>query len=33
MLNVPDMILKKKYKTKYSVFCQVYVPDEHIECS
>ena len=27
------MILKKKYKTKYSVFSQIYVPDEHIECS
>ena len=23
--NVPDMILKKKYKTKYSVFSQINV--------
>ena len=33
MFNVPDMILKKKYKTKYLVFSPVNVPNEHTECS
>ena len=35
MLNVPDMILKKKYKTIYSVFSQIYVfptPQPPITC-